>query len=75
MILKDKSRSAEFFHTVQKCCGEVFFDTDAGDHLNLKSELSQLVFTVIINKLDELNYSITYEKQDEELLTPYLREK
>lgn len=74
MRLISREKSADFFRTVQRCRGEVWFDTDAGDHLNLKSELSQLVFAVIINKLDKLDYRITFSEEDAELLRPYLRE-
>ncbi|MBQ4427065.1 MAG: hypothetical protein IJP67_00690 [Oscillospiraceae bacterium] len=72
MKLKETQLSAEFLSAVQKCAGEVYFDTSAGDHLNLKSELSELVFTVIINKLDALDYHITFEARDSDIIGKYL---
>ena len=74
MRLREKRASSEFLKAVQKCVGDVFFDTNSGDHLNLKSELSQLVFTVIINKLDGLEYSISFDEADRELIAKYLEE-
>ena len=75
MTLKETGKSAEFLGVVQRCEGEVFFDTPSGDHLNLKSELSQLVFTVIINKLEGLDYSITFGEEDRIMLSGYLEER
>ena len=72
MKLKDKALSAEFLSAVQKCAGEVYFDTSAGDHLNLKSELIELVFAVIVNKLDTLDYGITFDARDSDIIGKYL---
>lgn len=35
-----------FLEDVKKCDGEVFFESEEGDRLNLKSTLSQYVFLV-----------------------------
>lgn len=34
----------DFLRTINLCKGEVYFRTKEGDHLNLKSELSQYLF-------------------------------
>ena len=33
----------KFLETVNKCSGDVYLDTTEGDHLNLKSKLTQYV--------------------------------
>ena len=37
-----------FFQALHQCDGEVLFVTTEGDRLNLKSTLSQLIFTAVI---------------------------
>lgn len=34
----------EFIKCAKKCSGDIYFQTDEGDRLNIKSQLSQLVF-------------------------------
>lgn len=46
MKLAKNADLAAFLRTVNGCSGEVFFSTDQGDHLNLKSMLSQYLFSV-----------------------------
>lgn len=46
MRLTKNADLAAFLRTVNNCTGDVFFSTDQGDHLNLKSMLSQYVFSV-----------------------------
>lgn len=62
-----------FLQTVQTCSGEVHFLTAKGDHLNLKSTLSQFVFTAVIaGKLQDMDCWITVsDPQDEILLRNY----
>ena len=42
-----------FFSDVQSCRGTVYFMTDAGDQLNMKTTLSQLLFTAKLEDEDE----------------------
>lgn len=47
MLLKKGVDFNNFLLEVKQCDGEVLFETDEGDSLNLKSILSQYLFTVI----------------------------
>ena len=75
MILRDKSELTDFLHTAEKCNGKVFFEDSMGDKLNLKSTLSQFILTIILYKAENLDYWISFEEEDSELLLPYLQEK
>lgn len=75
MILRDKSTLSEFVHAAEKCRGEVFYEDSMGDKLNLKSALSQFVLAIILYKVEDVDYSISFEKEDSELLLPFLKEK
>jgi len=44
MKLKPNIDYVAFLFQVRKCAGEVWFCTDAGDKLNLKSTLSEYIF-------------------------------
>ncbi len=51
MTLKPNFDTILFFKSVQQCSGEVWFYTAEGDRLNLKSVLSQFLFsTLLTNK-------------------------
>lgn len=51
MKLKKNFDSISFFKAVRQCSGDVWFCTVEGDRLNLKSVLSQFLFsTLITNK-------------------------
>ena len=73
MKLKTNVNVPDFLQAVQSCAGEVFFITSEGDHLNLKSALSQFIFTAVIaGKLQKLDGCITaQDSRDESLLRPY----
>jgi len=49
MKLKKDIKLSSFILAAQKCAGEVLFITPDGDRLNLKSTLSQFVFSVAIS--------------------------
>jgi hypothetical protein len=42
--LKNETDMAEFVRRVQDCRADVFFVSEAGDRLNLRSELSKYLF-------------------------------
>ena len=42
--LKNETDLAEFVRRVQDCRADVFFASEAGDRLNLRSELSKYLF-------------------------------
>lgn len=73
MKLNPDANIPAFLQAVQSCEGEVCFVTQDGDILNLKSALSQFVFTAVVaGKLRELDGHVTVEKkQDEALLQNY----
>lgn len=50
MRLKTNINLQEFFKALNYCSGEVYYDTKEGDHLNLKSQFSQLVLSVLYNQ-------------------------
>ena len=62
-----------FLQAVQSCNGEVCFVTREGDILNLKSTLSQFVFTTVIaGKLQNLEGQVSVQdSQDAILLRDY----
>lgn len=74
MKLKPDVNVPAFLQAVQSCTGEVYFSTSNGDHLILNSVLSQFIFTTVIaDKLQELDGSITVQNpQDEALLRDYV---
>lgn len=57
-----------FLQAVQACKGKVCFVTQEGDILNLKSVLSQFVFTTVIaGKLQSFEGLITVEDPQDEI--------
>lgn len=57
-----------FLQAVQSCKGEVCFVTQEGDILNLKSVLSQFVFTAVIaGKLQRFEGRITVQDPQDEI--------
>ena len=56
-----------FLKQVQKCNGEVLFETSEGDRIALKSTLSQyIVFTIVSNPALLQSVTIRFE-QDEDI--------
>lgn len=69
MKLKPDIRIPAFFEAVQKCSAPVFFETQEGDNLNLKSTLSQFIFTAVIaERLQSLDGCITTQNPEDEAL-------
>lgn len=48
MRIKEKIDLAEFIRDVQKCGANVWFRTEEGDNLNLKSTLSQYLLVALV---------------------------
>ena len=73
MKLKPDVNVPAFLQAVQSCSGEVYFTTPEGDCLNLRSALSQFIFTTAIaGKLQELDGNIAFQNpRDEALLRDY----
>lgn len=75
MKLKNNVNIPSFLEAVQKCDYEVLFVTGEGDQLNLKSTLSQFVFTAVIaGTLNKLDGEITFSTSDSTYLADYLVE-
>ena len=73
MKLKQGIDLSAFLKTVQQCAGEVIFETDEGDRLDLKSTLSQFVFTAAMAaRLSSTTGHICCETQDLPLLENFL---
>lgn len=74
MTIKEYTDIPAFLSQVKSCSGDVFFKTDEGDSLNLKSVLSTYVFAVLMNtpELIQNGKVICEDERDYELLQPYL---
>lgn len=76
LYLKKDIDPAAFLSAVTKCHGKVTFLTTAGDQLNLKSELCQLLFAFIVSRPTLVEGAVVQcsEAQDCIRLQPYLEE-
>ena len=75
MRLKKEVNLAELMGAVRQCGKDVWFDTPEGDHLNLKSALSQFVFVVAVGgKGYALTGEILCSPEDRERLLPFTEE-
>ena len=74
MKLKTDINVQEFLSAVKKCVSDVYLNTAEGDHMNLKSALSQIVFAAAADKLETLELSVEYEPLDYNLMQPYIEE-
>ena len=73
MQLKPEIDLPAFLKAIQKCAGDVFFETAQGDRLDLKSILSQFVFTAAVAaRLSEAPGQICCDGQDLPLLRDFL---
>ncbi len=73
MKLKTDLNVVAFMNAVRKCSSRVCFDTAEGDHLDLRSTLSQFVFvSAAAGRLPELDAQISCSEEDLPLLLPYL---
>lgn len=74
MTIKESSNIPAFLKKVKACRGDVFFKTNEGDSLNLKSVLSTYVFAVLMKtpELIQNGKVICDDERDYELLSPYL---
>lgn len=69
MKLKSNIQIPAFLQAVQACKGEVNFVTAEGDNLNLKSTLSQFVFTAVIaGKLQSLQGQVILQNPDDQAI-------
>ena len=73
MKLKKEISLTSFLQKVKDCRGEITFQTEEGDSLNLKSVLSQYLFVVLAEQSDVWEHgSIRCAEEDEDLLGEYL---
>ena len=74
--LKLNANMADFINTVHQCRGEVLFQTEDGDSLNLKSVLSCYLFSMISANHTYLlsGVLICHQEEDYELLSDYIYE-
>lgn len=72
--LKKDADLLQFLQTVKTCRGDVHFQTDDGDNLNLKSVLSQFIFAALAGKpwLLEMARISCDQEEDYLLLHPFL---
>lgn len=76
MKLKLNADLSEFMKAVQACERDVFFVSSSGDRLNLKSALSQFLFSVIHENSTIMADAIIecMLNEDIEHLKPFLKE-
>lgn len=75
MKLKKHMDIPAFMEALQRCRKDVYLDTAEGDHLNLKSALSQFVFaSAMAAKLPELDAELRCREEDRDILFPFLEE-
>ncbi len=66
MKLKDQISIPVFLQAIQECEADVLFVTLEGDRLNLKSTLSQFVFTAVIaGSLKQLEGNIELQQSSD----------
>ncbi|HUM84207.1 MAG TPA: hypothetical protein PLN48_10600 [Lachnospiraceae bacterium] len=77
MRINPKKNGIEFLKAVGECSGSVYFDTPDGNHLNLKSILSQYVFSAISGQEDLIRGGsvLCSSDRDIDILRPYLLEE
>ena len=75
MKLKENTDLIAFIKAIKKCRQDVFFYTGEGDQLNLKSTLSQYLFSVLNgnNELLQNGKIECQEPSDYQMLEDYLR--
>lgn len=63
-----------FLKEVLSCKGEIFYDTEYKDHLNLKSQLSKFIFAILYTKESNmlLGEITLHNPDDVYLLSKYL---
>lgn len=74
MHLREDVDIMDFLVAVKKCCGDVLFETEDGDSLNLKSFLSEYLFSMVASNR---NYVLSGQvvcrvKEDYELLADFI---
>lgn len=77
MHLKEEINILDFLTVVKKCRGEVLFETEDGDSLNLKSLLSEYLFSMVASNR---NYILSGQvvcrmEEDYELLEEFITKK
>ena len=74
MRVKKNADVLQFLKMVKDCTGKVYFSTDSGDRLDLKSVLSQYVFSVAVNqeKMRSQGEIICENEEDYHRLAGYL---
>ena len=68
MRIKANINVIKFLRKVQKCSGEVLFETSEGDRIALKSTLSQYIFCTIAGQPDLLQSgTIRFAQEDDKI--------
>lgn len=69
MRIKTNIDVVYFLRQVQKCYGEVLFETPEGDRLALKSTLSQYIFCTLASNAELIQSgTIRFEQEDDKKL-------
>ena len=76
MKLKQLKQYIDFFEAAQTCAADVYFCSEEGDRLNLKSTLSQFLFASICADRDYLRGGtvVCQNEVDYDRLSSYLEE-
>lgn len=67
MHINPNINKLNFLKQVQKCNGEVLFETSEGDRIALKSTLSQYIFFTIVSNPELLQSGTIRFEQDEDI--------
>lgn len=66
MYIRNDIDLQDFFKKIAFCSGAIYFDTKEGDHLNLKSQFSQLILSILYSKNNALSWgTISFEKESD----------
>lgn len=68
MHIKANANIVNFLKQVQKCRGEVLFETSEGDRIALKSTLSQYIFCTVASNPELLQSGVIHFEQEEDRL-------
>ena len=75
MKLKKGVSASSFIHRVDECQRDVIYETNEGDRLNLKSQLSKYLFLVAVNHPDAISLNdgtILCDSEDFPVLEEFL---
>lgn len=76
MKLKKSANPAEFIRAAKKCGHDLYFETEEGDRLNLKSTLSDYIFaaSAVDREFLEKGKIVCEDEDDYRVIADYIEE-